>query len=286
MSSLKPGTVVELYVDQEVPYGFFLTNDEEDRVLLHHSEITDEIQEGDTVKVFLYHDKDVRLTATMRIPKVQVGAYGWAEVVDKREDLGVFVNIGLPKDILVSADDLPKFLSLWPEPGDQLFLSLNRDKQDRLYGKLATENIIEQVSRRASKEMLNAKIQGRVYRLLKVGTFLLSEQGYRCFVHENERKQEPRLGELVEGRVIDVKDDGNLNVSFLPLKQEKMHDDADVILSYLEQRNGAIPFWDKSQPDEIKERFNMSKASFKRALGKLMKEDRVYQEEGWTYLKK
>jgi uncharacterized protein len=285
MSSLKPGTVEELYVDHEVPYGFFLSNDV-DRVLLHHSEITEEIEVGETVKVFLYHDKDVRLTATMRIPKVQVGTYGWAEVVDKREDLGVFVNIGLPKDILVSADDLPKFLSLWPEPGDYLFLTLNRDKQDRLYGRLATENIIEQVSRRASKGMLNAKIQGRVYRLLKVGTFFLSEQGYRCFVHENERKQEPRLGELVEARVIDVKDDGNINASFLPLKQEKMHDDAEVVLSYLHQRNGAIPFWDKSQPDEIKERFNMSKASFKRAIGKLMKENKVYQEEGWTYLKK
>jgi uncharacterized protein len=285
MSSLKPGTVVDLFVDHEVPYGFFLTN-EIDRVLLHHSEITEEIQEGDTVKVFLYHDKDVRLTATMRIPKVQVGAYGWAEVVDKREDLGVFVNIGLPKDILVSADDLPKFLELWPNPGDQLFLTLNRDKQDRLYGRLATENIIEQVSRRASTEMMNAKVQGRVYRLLRVGTFFLSEQGYRCFVHENERKAEPRLGELVEGRVIDVKDDGNLNVSFLPLKQDKMLDDAEVILEYLEERNGAIPYWDKSLPEEIKDRFNMSKASFKRALGKLMKEDRVYQEEGWTYLKK
>ncbi|MGE6752540.1 CvfB family protein [Rossellomorea sp. NPDC071047] len=285
MSSLKPGTVVDLFVDHEVPYGFFLTNDL-DRVLLHHSEITEEIQEGDTVKVFLYHDKDVRLTATMRIPKVQVGAYGWAEVVDKREDLGVFVNIGLPKDILVSADDLPKFLELWPNQGDQLFLTLNRDKQDRLYGRLATENIIEQVSRRASTEMMNAKVQGRVYRLLRVGTFFLSEQGYRCFVHENERKAEPRLGELVEGRVIDVKDDGNLNVSFLPLKQDKMLDDSEVILEYLEQRNGAIPYWDKSLPEEIKDRFNMSKASFKRALGKLMKEDRVYQEEGWTYLKK
>ena len=27
----------------------------------------------------------------------------------------------------------------------------------------------------------------------------------------------------------------------------------------------------------------MSKAAFKRALGKLMKEEKVYQEEGWTY---
>ena len=90
----------------------------------------------------------------------------------------------------------------------------------------------------------------------------------------------------MKDRVIDVKDDGNLNVSFLPLKQDKMQDDAEVILEYLAVRNGAIPFWDKSQPEEIKDRFNMSKASFKRALGKLMKENQVYQEEGWTYLKK
>ncbi|WJV20927.1 S1-like domain-containing RNA-binding protein [Rossellomorea marisflavi] len=285
MSSLKPGVVAELTADQEMPYGFFLT-DGENRVLLHHSEMTEELQEGDTVTVFLYHDKEVRLAATMRIPKIQVGYYGWAEVVDKHEDLGVFVNIGLPKDILVSGDDLPKFFSLWPEPGDQLFMTLNRDKQDRLYGRLATENIIEQVARRASSEMNKASIQGRVYRLLRVGTFFLSEQGYRCFVHENERREEPRLGQMVEGRVIDVKEDGSLNVSFLPLKQDKMSDDAEIIFEYLLERNGSMPYWDKSLPDEIKDRFNMSKASFKRALGMMMKEGKIYQEDGWTYLKK
>jgi hypothetical protein len=47
-----------------------------------------------------------------------------------------------------------------------------------------------------------------------------------------------------------------------------------------------MPFWDKSSPEDIKERFNMSKAAFKRALGKLMKEEKIYQEEGWTYFKK
>ncbi|MBD5026291.1 hypothetical protein GUF51_16570, partial [Xanthomonas citri pv. citri] len=43
---------------------------------------------------------------------------------------------------------------------------------------------------------------------------------------------------------------------------------------------------DKSQPDDIRERFNMSKAAFKRALGHLMKNGKVYQENGWTYEKK
>jgi len=47
-----------------------------------------------------------------------------------------------------------------------------------------------------------------------------------------------------------------------------------------------MPYWDKSLPEDIQERFQMSKAAFKRALGRLMKEGKIYQEEGWTYLKK
>jgi uncharacterized protein len=285
MARLQVGTVDTLIVDREVPFGYFLTNEDED-VLLHQSEITEDIEIGDSLKVFLFHDKEVRIAATMRIPKVQIGSYSWAEVVDVAPDLGVFVSIGLTKDILISADDLPIFESLWPAPGDQLYISLKTDKNDRLYGRLATENIIGQIARRASNEMMKATITGRVYRLLKVGTYVLSEQGYRCFIHESQRKSEPRLGELVTGRVIDVKEDGSLNVSFLPLKQDKMGDDSGTILAYLNQRNGAMPFSDKSLPEEIKERFQMSKASFKRALGKLMKDRVVYQKDGWTYLNK
>lgn len=61
--------------------------------------------------------------------------------------------------------------------------------------------------------------------------------------------------------------------------------DAECILTYMRMRNGAMPYSDKSQPDDIRERFNMSKAAFKRALGHLMKNGKVYQENGWTYEK-
>jgi predicted RNA-binding protein (virulence factor B family) len=47
-----------------------------------------------------------------------------------------------------------------------------------------------------------------------------------------------------------------------------------------------MPYSDKSAPEDIKERFLISKAAFKRAMGKLLKEGLVIQREGWTYLKK
>ena len=40
----------------------------------------------------------------------------------------------------------------------------------------------------------NEYISARAYRLLRVGSFLLSNEGYKIFVHESERKHEPRLG--------------------------------------------------------------------------------------------
>jgi predicted RNA-binding protein (virulence factor B family) len=59
-----------------------------------------------------------------------------------------------------------------------------------------------------------------------------------------------------------------------------------MIYDYLVSRNGAMPFNDKSMPEDIQERFQLSKGAFKRALGKLLKEGKIYQEGVWTYLKK
>ncbi|MCH1625840.1 CvfB family protein [Ferdinandcohnia quinoae] len=285
MNELIPGTVVTLDVDREAPFGYFLTNGEED-VLLHNNEITEEFDLGDELTVFLFQDHQGRLAASMKIPTAQLNAYDWVEVVEVKRELGVFVNIGINKDILVSKDDLHEIWDLWPEQGDRLYCSLKTDKNGRLFGRLATEDVIRTISKNAERKDYNKNITGTVYRLLLVGSFIISDEGYIGFIHESQRKREPRLGEKVQGRIIDVKEDGSVNVSLLARGHEVIGDDAEQIYSYMESRGGAMPYWDKSDAEEIKIRFNMSKSAFKRALGNLMKVGKVYQEEGWTYFKK
>lgn len=285
MNELIPGTVVTLDVDREAPFGYFLTNGEED-VLLHDNEIIGEFDLGDELTVFLFQDHQGRLAASMEIPTVQLDTYDWVEVVEVKRELGVFVNIGINKDILVSKDDLHEIWDLWPVQGDRLYCTLKMDKNDRLFGKLATEDVIRTISKNAERKDFNKNITGTVYRLLLVGSFIISDEGYIGFIHESQRQREPRLGERVQGRIIDVKEDGTVNVSLLGRGHEVMGEDADVVYTYMESRGGAMPYWDKSDAEDIKERFKMSKSAFKRALGKLMKEGKVYQEEGWTYFKK
>lgn len=62
--------------------------------------------------------------------------------------------------------------------------------------------------------------------------------------------------------------------------------DVECILMYMRMRNGVMLYSDKSQFDDIRECFNMSKVVFKCVLGYLMKNGKVYQENGWIYEKK
>ncbi|WP_342499438.1 S1 RNA-binding domain-containing protein [Bacillus sp. FSL W7-1034] len=282
---MRPGEQLTLQIDNEMEYGYFLT-DGEDSVLLHRSEMTEDIGDRDEVEVYLYVDHEERLAATMKIPKINAHTYDWVEVVDVVEDMGAFVDIGLSKDALVATEHLPPFEEAWPKKGDKLYCMLKVTSYGRMFAKPATEDVISELFTEAPETLMNKEMTGTIYRLIATGSFMLTDTGVRGFIHRTERKEEPRLGSTVTGRVIAVKEDGTVNVSLLPRKQDALSVDAEEILTYMRTRNGAMPYGDKSNPEDIRERFQMSKAAFKRALGHLMKNDLVYQKEGWTYEKK
>jgi uncharacterized protein len=278
------GSIITLTVARKAEFGYFLTDGEED-VLLHKNETNHDYELEEEVEVFIYNDSSGRMAATTKEPYIYEGVYGWVKVVDVRYDLGVFLDIGIQKDLLLGKDDLPVVKEVWPQEGDMVYSTLRVNRNGRLYAKIASEQVISEISIEATEKQLNKNIQGFVYRTAKVGTWMITAEGYRGFIHESQRKVEPRLGQKVEGRIVDVKEDGTINVSLLPRNHESQGSDSEVIMDYLISRNGAMPYWDKSMPEDIEDRFQMSKGAFKRALGKLMKDGKIYQEKGWTYLK-
>lgn len=280
---LSIGTIQSATVLRKIETGYVLKI-ETVEVLLHNNETQNELEVGEELDVFLYQDKNSQTVATTILPKVLMDSYGWAEVVETLPKIGVFVDIGIAKDMLASVDDLPLYQKAWPKISDRLYVRLGKDQEDRLLAIPATEGIIEIERSEAPKEILNEPFTARVYYTSREGAAIVSEEGYRGFIHHSERDEEPRLGELLTGRVIDVKEDGTINVSLLPLKEERMNDDAVAILELLELKDGVMPFSDKSDPEDIRTTFNCSKSAFKRALGRLMKERKIEQHDGKTYL--
>ncbi|WP_078390923.1 CvfB family protein [Shouchella patagoniensis] len=281
---MKPGTTEALTVVRQAEFGFFLSDGEND-ILLHEREVTGTIAVDETVTVFLYHDHQNRLSATMAQPIIKNDEMGWLEVVGVRPTHGVFVYNGISRDLFVSMDELPTDRNEWPAVGDKLFCSLTWDKKGRLMGKLVKGSPITSQAILADDSWLNQNVKGTIYHFLDEGAALFIENGPIAFLHQDEANGIPRLGQLVHGRVQFVRDDGRVNITQRQLRTDQQKDDADVILAFLEARKaGGMPYTDKSSSEDIHARFGMSKAAFKRALGKLYKERKIEQRDGFTYL--
>lgn len=288
---LEAGTVVKLQVAREVPpNGFFLTNGARD-VLLHYSEVVGSVRPGDEAEVFLFHDTEDRLAATMKKPSIVLGEVGLLEVADIHPRFGCFLEMGLGRQLLLPASELPEAKQLAPRPGDQVYVRLQHDRQGRLTAKLAGEKELSALAFRAPDSWKNSWVDAIVYKPLQMGTFVVCDGGVLGFgaigmVHEKERSRSLRLGEKVRVRVVFVREDGRVNLSMRQPKQVGRVEDADRILAFLRERpNGSMPYSDDTPADVIAAKFGISKAAFKRALGKLMKEGLVTQQGSWTSLK-
>lgn len=246
-----------------------------------------ECQIDDMVTGFAYTDMKQKARLTTKEISSTRTSYGWGEVTEVRRDLGVFVDTGIPnKEIVVSLDVLPEMKELWPKKGDKLYIRLEVDKKDRIWGIPAEPEVFQKMASPAYNNMQNQHWPAIVYRLKLTGTFVyLPENNMLGFIHPSERYAEPRLGQVLDARVIGFREvDRTLNLSLKPRSFEMLENDAQMIVTYLEANGGFMTLNDKSSPEDIKTTFGISKGQFKKALGGLMKAKRIKQDATGTEL--
>lgn len=267
--------------------SFLFKNEEGEEFTCNISDIddVDNFEISQEYSMFIYPSRSGKMFATPKLPSVTYGEYDFSKVVRVSEE-GVGLDIGFSRDILLLREDLPKVRNLWPKEGDSLFITLRRDYSGQLFARIATEKVVESLYEKADKDLFNKEIEAYPYRVMKVGTFLLSKEGYKIFVHESERKKEPRLGELVKVRITKVKPDGQLNGSFLSRAYERIDEDAEIVLQYIKNNNGYCEYTDKSSPKQIREIFDMSKGDFKKAVGRLFKNKKITIEIDGLYIRR
>lgn len=282
-SKYRPGDVVTLKVARIGEMGAFLdagTGNTSDDILLHKQQQTEEVKEGDKVKVYLYLDPRKRLTASMKLPKMREGQLGYVRVLSVTRD-GGFVDIGAERGVFLPYSQMRGHVS----PGQLVWVKLYRDKSGRPAVTMRVEDDIVRASRPAEGLRVGDKITGTIYNILPEGFFIFTNQRYIAFLHRSEVPG-GRLdfGQEVSCRVTYIREDGKINVSMRLQKENALIADAQDIYDFLVKRNGRMPYCDSTPLEIIKQKFGISKAAFKRALGHLMKEGKIRQEDGWTYL--
>ena len=173
-----------------------------------------------------------------------------------------------------------------PQVGEVVWAKLYTDKSGRLAVTMEVEDEMRRASKPATHVKVGQMVTGAIYNYTDAGAFLFSNERYIVFIANKEMKEQerPRVGQIVTARVTFVRPDGRLNASLREAKEKALVTDSNRILALLESRKGRMPYSDETSPEVIRDKFQISKAAFKRALGHLMKEGRVAEKDGWTYL--
>lgn len=213
------------------------------------------------------------------------------EVVEVQPRRGCIVQVDESKRALLPISSLPTATQLWPIVGDHVYVFLEGARRGELIAQLAGERELAPLTFIAPAEWHHTWRDGIVYNHIESGTFVIVEGGVLGFgvigfIHKSEATRSLRIGERVSMRITYVRDDGRVNGSLRKQKEESRLEDAERILQHLQTcRDGAMPYSDETPPQLIRNKFGMSKAAFKRALGKLMKDGLIEQQGNWTRLK-
>ena len=243
------------------------SRDSEERVLLPKRQVPDGAGIGDELEVFLYRDSEDRLISTVQEPRLTLGGLARLEVVEVTK-VGAFLDWGLEKDLFLPYKEQTKKV----KAGEGHLVTLYVDKSGRL---AATMNVYPNL-RQDSPYKKDDMVRGTVYEISNnFGVFVAVDDCYSGLIPARENFGQLTIGQEVECRVTDVREDGKLNLSPRQKAYLQMDADAEKVLEVLEEYAGLLPFNDKASPEIIKKEFNMSKNAFKRAVGRLLKEGKV-----------
>lgn len=270
---MRLGYTQTLVAVKKTDFGLFLTDidkkddktrDLGDEVLLPKNQVTEDMRVGSEIEVFLYKDSEDRMIATRLVPYIKIGEIKKLKVKEVNK-IGAFLDWGLPKDLF-----LPYKEQIYEiKPGDEILVTVYIDLSDRL---CATMDLYSRLSLLPPYQK-DDMVKGTVYQVHEqFGAYVAVDNKYSALVPKKELHCELKPGDEIEARVLEVKEDGKLDLSLRQKAYVQMDADSALILDKLKQAGGSLPYHDKSSAEEIKEEFNLSKAAFKRAIGRLYKE--------------
>ena len=274
---IRLGEKQELSVLKKVEFGVYVgeeTNREE-RVLLPRKQVPEGTEIGDKLEVFVYRDSKDRLIATTTEPKLLLHKTGVLRVAAVGK-IGAFLDWGLEKELFLPFKEQTRKVAV----GEECLVALYIDKSSRLCATMNVYPYLQQDSPYHKDDM----VQGTVYEISdNFGAFVAVDNLYSALIAKKELYGTVRIGDRITGRVVQVKEDGKLDLSVRGKIPEQMDKDAELILECIETCGGKLPFTDKADPERIKAEMGMSKAAFKRAVGRLLKQKKIVIKEDGIY---
>lgn len=267
---MKVGEYNTLKILRGTGVGMYLGDDEGNDVLLPHKYIPENAVIGEDIEVFIYRDSEDRLIATNLKPLILLNQFAVLEVVAVT-GIGAFLDWGLEKDLFVPFKEQNHKL----QTGQWVPVYLYLDTQtDRLVASAKVNKFFK--NDQIENLEIGQEVDLMVFERTDLGHNVVVNNLYKGLVFENETFRRIAWGDNLKGYIKNIREDGKIDVSLQPIGFRKyIEPAAQQILDKLKQNNGILHLSDHSDPIEIMEVLEMSKKSFKKAIGGLYKDKKI-----------
>lgn len=270
---MKIGKENELTVARIVDFGVYLADEKGNEVLLPARYITDAPEVGDKMNLFVYTDSEDRPVATTEHPFAQVGEFAFLEVVAVTR-IGAFLDWGLMKDLLCPFREQKMRMNVGMQYLVYLYLD---DASQRVVCSAKIEKFLGNVPPEYKR---GQKVKALVYKRTELGYLCVVDNLHQGMVYESSLYAPLEIGSEIEAHVAKVRHDGKIDLVAGGDAMERSGTVADKILQLMERNNGFVALTDKSSPEAISEALKCSKKDFKKAVGHLLKQDKIRVEDG------
>ena len=262
------GNFNTLKILRSTSVGLFLGDDDVDDLLLPNKYVPESYEIGDDLSVFCYLDNQERPIATTIKPFVKRNEFAFLRVAEVN-DYGAFLDWGLEKHLLVPYREQRFKLSAGSWHVIYCYLD---EKSFRLVGSTRLNKFFDNDN---LDVRINEEVSLLVYRKSDLGWDVIVNNKFRGLIFSNEVFKDIAEGDQLVGYIKLIRPDNKLDITLQPQGAKVLEPAAAAIYEKLVANNGFIRLHDKSSPDEIKEWFQMSKKTFKKAIGTLFRERKI-----------
>ena len=259
--------------------GLFLGDSEGNEVLLPNRYVPQHFEIGDKIEVFVYLDNEERIIATTTKPYIKNGKFAMLRC-NEVSKYGAFLDFGLVKELFCPFKEqaFPMKKGGW-----YLVRCYVDEKTERLVASSKTNRFLDNTN--LTVEQFE-EVDLIASHPSDIGMNVIVNGVHSGLIYKDNIYQDISVGDKLQGIVKKIRLGNKLDIALGQVGYRSIEPNADKILEELKDNSGFLPLNDKSNPDEIKDALEMSKKSFKKAIGNLYKQKLILIKEDGIYLKK
>ena len=263
---IKQGIVNTLKVNRVSEPGIYLISGDETEVLLPNAYVKKDMAIDSLLDVFIYTDSEDRLVATTLKPYLYLNEFANLKIVDSAK-FGYFVDIGLPKDLLVPKNRQKGTYNI----GSYKVLQMQFD--ERTSRLIASEKYILEEEPKNLKQ--GDEVEIILYSKTPLGFKVIVNNLFDGMIFHSEIFENLKIGDKKRAYIKNLREDKKLDISLQKIGEKV---DSNKVLEILKANGGVLNFTYKSDAEDIKNMFAMSKKAFKATLTKLIDEKKINLE--------